>query len=152
MPPPISLPLPHPPPRLASQRMWTSSFTGRVVQLTPLGRPGKADDPDGHGTHCCGSILGDGTSATMGGAIQGTAPKAKLIVQSLLDSSGGLGGIPADLHDLFNPPFANQKSMVQSNSWGSGPGPYGQAAKEIDQVVWDNPEAVICFAAGNDGV
>ncbi len=128
------------------------AFTGRVLHLTALGRPGKADDPDGHGTHCCGSVLGDGNSATMGGVIQGTAPKARLVVQSLLNSSGGLGGIPADLHDLFNPPFANQKASVQSNSWGSGPGLYGQAANEIDQFVWSNPKAVICFAAGNDGV
>jgi subtilisin family serine protease len=128
------------------------AFTGRVLHLTPLGRPGKADDPDGHGTHCCGSVLGDGNSATMGGVIQGTAPKAQLVVQSLLDSFGGLGGLPADLHDLFNPPFVNQKAAVQSNSWGSGPGSYGSAAQEIDQFVWDNPGAVICFAAGNDGV
>lgn len=128
------------------------AFTGRVLHLTPLGRPSNAGDPDGHGTHCCGSVLGDGNSPKMGGAIQGTAPKAKLVVQSLLDSGGGLGGIPADLHNLFNPPFANQKAMVQSNSWGSGPGAYGQATKEIDQFVWDNPEAVICFAAGNDGI
>jgi serine protease AprX len=128
------------------------AFTGRVLHLTPLGRPGKSDDPDGHGTHVCGSVLGDGNSPSMGGVIQGIAPKAQLVVQSLLDSGGGLSGIPADLNDLFKPPFVNQKAMVQSNSWGSGPGPYAQAAHEIDEFVWNNQESVICFAAGNDGV
>jgi hypothetical protein len=128
------------------------AFTGRVLQLTALGRPGNSDDPDGHGTHVCGSVLGDGNSPSMGGSIQGTAPKAKLVVQSLLDSLGGLGGLPADLNDLFKPPFINQKAMVHSNSWGSGPGPYMAAAKEIDEFCWNNQEAVICFAAGNDGV
>jgi hypothetical protein len=67
----------------------------------------------------CGSVLGDGNSPTMGGAIQGTAPKSKLVVQSLLDQSGGLGGIPADLHDLFKPPYDNDKVRVQTNSWKS---------------------------------
>ena len=130
------------------------AFTGRVLKLYALGRPGKADDPDGHGTHVCGSVLGNGNSPTMGGSIQGTAPKAKLVVQSLLDALGGLGGIPADLTDLFEPPFVNQKARVQTNSWGSTtPGlPYSQSSQEIDEFVWNNQECVICFAAGNDGV
>src|SRR5215470_3683883 len=63
------------------------AFTGRVVKLVPFGRPGKADDPDSHGTHVCGSVLGNGNSPSMGGLIQGTAPKARLIVQSLLDKA-----------------------------------------------------------------
>ncbi|MEN4475727.1 S8 family serine peptidase [Mycolicibacterium cosmeticum] len=129
------------------------AFTGRVVQLYALGRSKKTDDPDGHGTHVCGSVLGDGTSATMGGAIQGTAPLAQLVVQSLLDSSGGLGGIPADLTDLFDPPYRNNGARVHTNSWGSvTPSlPYDQSAREIDDFVWNNPDMVICFAAGNDG-
>ena len=54
----------------------------------------------------------------MGGVIQGTAPVARLIMQSLLDSGGGLGGIPDDLHDLFEPAF-NDKARVHTNSWGT---------------------------------
>ena len=129
------------------------AFTGRVVKLVPLGRPGQSDDPDGHGTHVCGSVLGNGTSPSMGGAIQGTAPKAKLMVQSLLDSGGSLGGIPADLHDLFGPPYTNDGARIQTNSWGATtPGlAYSQSSKEIDDFVWNHQDCVICFAAGNDG-
>ena len=129
------------------------AFTGRVVKLYALGRTNKTDDPDGHGTHVCGSVLGDGTSATMGGAIQGTAPRARLVVQSLIDSSGGLGGIPADLTDLFDPPYRNNGARVHTNSWGATTPslPYDQSAREIDEFVWNNPDMVICFAAGNDG-
>jgi hypothetical protein len=130
------------------------AFAGRVLKLTPLGRPGKADDPDGHGTHVAGSVLGDGNSPTMGGAIQGTAPKARLIFQSLLDSDGGLGGIPSDLHDLFGPPYETDHARIQTNSWGATtPGlPYDQSSREIDDFVWNNQDCVICFAAGNDGI
>ncbi len=126
------------------------AFTGRVAKLVALGRA-TSDDPDGHGTHVAGSVLGDGNSPSMGGKIQGTAPKAKLITQSLLDSNGGLGGIPNDLHDLFNPPYANNKARIQTNSWGSGPGAYSPSSNEIDDFIWNHPDCVICFAAGNDG-
>ncbi len=126
------------------------AFTGRVKKLVPLGRS-TADDPDGHGTHVAGSVLGDGNSPKMGGKIQGTAPKAKLITQSLLDSSGQLGGIPADLHDLFHPPYDSDGARIQTNSWGSGPGAYKQGSREIDDFIWNHPDCVICFAAGNDG-
>ena len=126
------------------------AFTGRVAKLVALGRS-TSDDPDGHGTHVAGSVLGDGNSASMGGKIQGTAPKAKLMTQSLLDSSGGLGGIPNDLHDLFKPPYDNNKARIQTNSWGSGPGAYSPSSNEIDDFIWSHPDCVICFAAGNDG-
>ena len=130
------------------------AFTGRVLRLYALGRPTKpADDPDGHGTHVCGSVLGDGTSAAMGGAIQGTAPRARLVVQSLIGPTGGLSGIPSDLGNLFGPPYRNDGARVHTNSWGAvTPSlPYDQSSREIDDFVWNNPDLVICFAAGNDG-
>ncbi|KOX11585.1 S8 family serine peptidase [Streptomyces sp. NRRL B-3648] len=130
-----------------------SAFTGRVAKLYALGRADECDDPDGHGTHVAGSVLGDGHSATMGGAIQGTAPGATLVVQSLLDPSGHLGGIPDDLRDLFEPPYQNDGARVHTNSWGpQQPGlPYGSSGFEVDDMVWQNPDLVICFAAGNSG-
>ncbi len=131
------------------------AFTGRVAKLYALGRtsPDRADDPDGHGTHVAGSVLGDGSSSKMGGPIQGTAPKAKLVVQSTLDAGDGLGGIPTDLHELFEPPYEDDGARVHTNSWGSEApgGAYDASADEIDDVVWSHPDLVICFAAGNDG-
>ncbi|MFB6805288.1 S8 family serine peptidase [Streptomyces sp. NPDC056387] len=140
------------------------AFTGRVKRLIALGRtsPARTDDPDGHGTHVAGSVLGDGVSATMGGdgtspatggAITGTAPEARLVLQSLLADDGSLSGIPTNLHDLFEPPFVEDGARIHTNSWGPvTPGlPYNKAAREVDQFVWDNKDFVICFAAGNDG-
>ena len=129
------------------------AFTGRVTKLYDLGRTSKTDDPDGHGTHVAGSALGDGYSSTMGGAIQGTAPKATLVLQSLLDAAGGLGGIPTDLHDLFQPPYDNEGARVHTNSWYTlQPGvPYDAGATEIDDFVWQHQDMVILYCAGNKG-
>ncbi|KAF5258206.1 hypothetical protein FOXYS1_11235 [Fusarium oxysporum] len=145
-----------------------AAFKHRVKALYTLGRKdtlnadgtvaaGKASDPDGHGTHVCGSVLGDGTSATMGGPIQGTAPKARLVMQSLLDARGGLSGIPDDLRDLFRPPYMDHDVRIHTNSWGAHPKPwyqikYDDSAKEIDSFVATHRDMVILFAAGNDGM
>jgi subtilisin family serine protease len=130
------------------------AFKGRVAKLYALGRPGKKNDPNGHGTHVAGSVLGDGDSLTLGLKVRGTAPKAKLVLQSILDSSGGLDGIPADLRMLFQKPYTTDKARVHSNSWSNitGDGEYNSECHELDDFVWNHRDMVICFAAGNEGV
>src|SRR6266511_5003523 len=95
------------------------AFQGRVAKLYALGRPNKAEVPDVHGTHVAGSVLGDGTSSPLGISIRGTAPKARLVFQSVLDSSGGLGGLPDDLHDLFKTPYDQDGARIHTNSPGN---------------------------------
>ena len=128
------------------------AFKGRVRKLYALGRPGLKNDPDGHGTHVAGSVLGDGIS-TSDGPVRGTAPAARLVLQSVLDSAGGLGGIPDNLQDLFRPPYKTDKARVHSNSWGSTGnfGAYDQEAYEVDDFVYRNRDLLICFSAGNEG-
>lgn len=127
------------------------AFTGRVSRLYPLGRA-TADDPHGHGTHVAGSVLGDG-NATGHGPVTGTAPKARLVLQSVLDANGGLGGLPSDLLHLFSPPLCNDGARVHNNSWGNPntTGKYTQGSREVDEFIWNNREMVVCFAAGNPG-
>jgi serine protease AprX len=142
------------------------AFTGRIKSLYALGRPSpaKADDPAGHGTHVCGSVAGNGMSKDMGqaplnGKIESPASEAQLVVQSLLDVNGNLGGIPTTLGDLFTQPYEKDEARVHTNSWGSSPDPsrnitqlpYDDSAREIDKFVYNHPDMVICFAAGNDG-
>jgi hypothetical protein len=126
------------------------AFEGRVLRLYALSRD-TASDPDGHGTHVCGSVLGDLTAGD-GTIIRGTAPAARLVMQSVLDPDGGLGGLPVDLHDLFLPPYRDDGARVHTNSWG-GPaaGAYTANSSEVDDFVANHRECVICFAAGNDG-
>ncbi|WLB54268.1 S8 family serine peptidase [Bradyrhizobium japonicum] len=128
------------------------AFKGRVKKLYALGRPGRKDDPDGHGTHVAGSALGDGVSKS-DGPIRGTAPGAKLVLQSVLDSGGNLGGLPDSLDALFGPPYKTDKARIHSNSWGSvgNFGVYDSQANELDTFVYAHRDMLICFAAGNEG-
>lgn len=125
----------------------------RVLKLYDLGRPGNADDPIGHGTHVAGSVLGDGVSADGTFKIRGTAPKARLIVQALHGSQGFRTGLPADLRNLFEPPYDDDGARIHNNSWGSKPGEgvYDQQSHEVDDFVSKHRDFVICFAAGNEG-
>lgn len=146
------------------------AFQARVKKLYPRGRPdrrgrpGKADDPDGHGTHVCGSVLGYGHSPNNGGDIEAPASKATLHMQSVFDKfhptpgadpndpmslTAGLGGI-GRYQDLFNEAYKDG-ARIHTNSWGSGPGKYADAGLEIDRYLWDHKEMVVLFAAGNEG-
>ncbi len=133
------------------------AFLGKVKTLYALGRvnPPDASDPQGHGTHVAGSVLGDGNSAPLGIRVQGTAPGARLVLQSCYQSSGSaLGGLPADLHYLFDQPYTNDGARVHTNSWGTprSAGRYSANASEIDDFVYKNRNFLVLFAAGNEGV
>jgi serine protease AprX len=130
------------------------AFAGRVKKLYPWGRPGQANDPKGHGTHVAGSVLGDGKSDVLGIRVTGTAPAAQLVLQSVLDATGNLGGLPPDLHDLFLPPYRDDGAHVHTNSWGArnSGGIYNSNSQEVDDFVWNHRDCVVCFAAGNEGV
>ncbi|KAL9130806.1 MAG: hypothetical protein Q9217_001109 [Psora testacea] len=136
------------------------AFEGRVRKLYPRGKPDAAD-PDGgggHGTHVCGSVLGNARSDKLGITVQGTAPEAALVMQACSNRDGALTGIPHDLEILFNQPYSSDKARVHTNSWGTPLSPdlkqgeYDSAATDIDQFIWDHKDMVICFAAGNDGM
>lgn len=124
-------------------------FQGRIIGLIALGRPNDPSDPHGHGTHVAGSVLGDG--AASGGTVRGTAPKAKLFFQSLLDYQGGLGGLPLDLGYLFEEAY-QAGARIHNNSWGSATGSeYTVNSIEVDEFVAKRRDMLIVISAGNEG-
>jgi subtilisin family serine protease len=124
-------------------------FAGRIVAAFGLGRGSLWTDPNGHGTHTAGSILGSGTMST--GLFRGVAWEAKLVHQSLLDNSGGLGGLPGDLNVLYLQAYTNG-ARIHSDSWGASVnGSYTTSSRQSDEFMWDHPDMLLVFAAGNDG-
>ncbi len=127
-----------------------ADFAGRVAGIVALGRPGDPSDPDGHGTHVAGSVAGDG--AASGGKVRGTAPKATLFFQSIMDANGNLGGLPLDLNDLFDEAY-QQGARIHNNSWGAAtPSSYTINSTEVDEFVSRHRDMLIVIAAGNEGV
>ncbi|MGV8040272.1 MAG: S8 family serine peptidase [Thermoanaerobaculaceae bacterium] len=135
----------------------------RVIKGYALGRSTWDDNQTtggGHGTHTSGSIVGNGfrsgsdpaNNSFPSTAFAGNAPKAQLVFQSIMDSSGNLGGLPSDLTTLFQSPY-NDGARVHSNSWGAPTaGAYDTDSQAVDKFVWNNKDMVITFSAGNSGV
>ncbi|HEX3043274.1 MAG TPA: S8 family serine peptidase [Bacillota bacterium] len=127
-------------------------FQGRINAIYALGRTNNASDTHGHGTHVAGSVLGNGARSS--GQYKGLAYGANLIFQSVLDSSGGLGGIPSDLNTIFSQAYTGG-ARIHTNSWGvpysDGGNVYDAESSQVDSFMWNNKDMLILFAAGNDG-
>lgn len=125
---------------------------GRLVGAESLGRTDNWSDDIGHGTHTALTIAGNGAASA--GLYKGAAPQAKLYHQSLTDPTGGLGGIPDDLADLFEPTYL-QGARIHSDSWGKdNSGEYNTNCSRLDHYVFndgDPKNMLICFSAGNQG-
>ena len=133
-----------------------SAFTGRVKELLAVGRRkiDKTDDPHGHGTHVCGSVLGNGYSETMEGSIKGTTPNAQMIMQSLWTGNGLQTN---NILELFTTAY-ERGAFIHKNSWGPDWNRtggrqllYDPNASTIDKFMFENPGFLILFAAGSDG-
>lgn len=117
---------------------------GKIKALYALGRTNNSSDPNGHGTHVAGSVLGDAQ-------FKGMAPKAGLVFQSIMDANGGLGGLPSNLKTLFSQAYS-AGARVHTNSWGAPVGgAYTLESKQVDEYVYNNDDMTVLFAAGNEG-
>ena len=139
-----------------------AAFGTRVKGLFPLGRETACDDPHGHGTHVCGSVLGMGTHRT-DGVIEAAASEADLYMQSLFDSFDSyqteagdtayrpsLAGTRRPYAQLFQPAI-DAGAYIHTNSWGATGNYTAVVSGTIDDFTWRNPRMVILFSAGNSG-
>ncbi|MCB9418726.1 MAG: S8 family serine peptidase [Ardenticatenaceae bacterium] len=122
---------------------------------------GARDVDSGHGTHTAVSIVGDGNASGVG---KGTAPAARLVFQAVEDFADMISicslqyadgyyllGLPDDLTNLYQPAY-NAGARVHSNSWGSdAAGDYTADSATTDTFMWNNPDMLITFSAGNAG-
>jgi len=113
-------------------------------------------DPDwdghDHGTHIAGTILGDDlANPSQPDSYDGIAYNARLIVQDIGYGSGNSVYPPADLNLLFQQAY-DDGARIHSNSWGhSVNGWYDTSAQQVDQFIWNHPDFLILFSAGNNG-
>jgi serine protease AprX len=147
--------------RVRFLRSWPINPSWSPFVKAPGADDGPADRNSGHGTHVAGLALGAGA---LEGAHRGVAPEAELVFQSLeqytdvapayaarIPAGYYLSGRPLDLRELFREARA-QGARIHVNSWGDpAQGRYTDDCFEADLFLRENPDAVVLFAAGNDG-
>ncbi len=108
------------------------------------------EDPMGHGTHVSGSVVGRGVASD--GRIRGGAYGAKLVVEAMWSPVMNNLTVPPELKKLFEPAYQDG-ARIHTNSWGTrGMGVYNNMSVQVDDYMWNNPDMLILFSAGNSGV
>ncbi len=104
-------------------------------------------DTAGHGTHMAGTLAGSGKAS--GGKYAGLAPEASLYFQGIVDEEDNLAP-PLDLRTLFQPAY-EAGVRVHVNGWGRKKNTYNSPAAQIDNFIFNHPDFLAVFAAGNSG-
>ena len=129
----------------------------KVVNYTNYGGGLAYDGCDtGHGTHVCGTLAGDQSYINPGNYnYNGMAYKAQLMMQDVGadDEWGCMVGevqIPTSLTSAYTNAYG-LGARIHSNSWGSTENSYDSYCVNIDSFMWNNPQFLVLFAAGNSG-
>lgn len=125
---------------------WVGSPLTEPTLWAPVG--GLDSDDIGHGTHCSGTIAGDGTESD--GEDAGMAPGAALTVYSSGAALSILKATAAFDHLLAN--HADEVAVV-SNSYGSASASDYNPDGALQTATWETFEAGVLpvFSAGNSG-
>eukprot|EP01033_Poteriospumella_lacustris_P003287 gene3288-2423_t len=137
----------------------------KVIQYVSVGSSSDTIDNDGgHGTHVAGIAAGECYSDKNYGdyaKFNGMAPKAKI---AFVDLNKGVSGsssesisAPSSLGDQVFTPLYQAGARVMTNSWGNsvsadgGGASYSALSSEVDEFMYENPDSLIVFSAGNTG-
>jgi subtilisin family serine protease len=142
-------------PALAAKYLGNNGGSNQESWFDPNGQYQTPHDPDGHGTHTMGIMVGSDGADTIG-----VAPGAQWIAAKVLGGQG-INNTLADLILAFqwaadpddNPATFDDVPDVVNNSWGIPVG-YFPACDSLFWEAIDNLEAagaVVIFGAGNEG-
>ena len=124
-------------------------FAGRLLHVFDTGRLTNWSDTYYHGTHVAGSLLGSGEASST--QYRGAAPAAQLVFQSIM-TAGETLALPDDLNEFYLPPYG-LGARIHSDSWGSAvAGEYTADSMTTDEFIWDHPDLLAAYAAGNEGI
>ena len=122
------------------------SSTHRKI-VTYITSVDSTDADAGHGTHVCGTAMGNTNN---GDSYKGSAYDAKVAFVDIGDASEALT-TPADINiDLYANMYA-AGARIMSSSWGSSTNTYTTDTFNSDSFMFSNPDALVLYAAGNDG-
>ncbi len=129
----------------------------KVVDYTVYGGGVAYDGCDtGHGTHVCGTLAGDQSYINPGNYdYNGMAYEAKLMMQDVgADDDWGCTVGEVQIPTSLTSAYTNAHALgarVHSNSWGGSENTYDSYCVNIDSFMWNNPQFLVVFAAGNAG-
>ncbi|MCP4662096.1 MAG: S8 family serine peptidase [bacterium] len=139
---------------IAVDFLWSSECSGGISS--------SEWDTHDHGTHVGGSVAGDDfANPLFHDAGDGMAPGAKLVMQDCgyqTDNCAdcpGIGCPVVDLNPIFQQAY-DQGARIHTNSWGdrenySPQNTYSAGSQDADEVMWNNKDFLLMFAAGNSG-
>jgi len=138
---------------------WGDFPTHRKIIAYQPSAPGATfgDTPatEYHGTHTGCTVCGDDSYWGKEAPYDGMAPKAKLYFVDVGTSSGPIA-YPSDYNDMYLMAWTGNeggRAKLMSNSWGSSDAfnTYDISCRQTDEFVWDHPDFLILYSAGNVG-
>ncbi len=139
---------------LAVDFLWTNECAGGITA--------SEWDTQNHGTHVAGTVAGDNFANILThDPGDGMAPGAKLVIQDCGFQTNncadcpGIGCPVVDLNPVFQQTY-DQGARLHTNSWGdqenaSPQNNYTAGSQDVDEFMWNHPDFLIFFAAGNSG-